>query len=95
LRLSSQPNASFPSPHRPRADPNRADYGVIDDGWEVGRIYEDPHASQPWFWSLVVFGAHLAGIKAAGRADSFEDAKAQFRANHERWLLWAKLEVAC
>ena len=56
-----------------------ADYTVIDAGREVGRIYEDPHASQPWFWSLTVFGAHLAGTKPSGRAATIEDAKAAIR----------------
>jgi len=69
-----------------------ADYVVIDAGREVGRIYEDPHASQRWFWSLTVFGAHLAGTKPSGRAATIEDAKAEFHASYKRWLVWAKLE---
>ena len=76
-------------------DPNRRDYVVIDDGREVGRLYEDRHTPPEvrWFWSIIVIGAHQAGIKTSGRAATLEDAKAQFQGNYRRWLVWAKLEV--
>jgi hypothetical protein len=76
----------------PPAYAHRADYTVIDTGREVGRIYE--YDSQPWFWSLTVFGAHLAGTKASGRSATFETAKAEYEASYRRWLVWAKLEEA-
>jgi hypothetical protein len=72
---------------------DRADYIVIDAGREVGRIYEDPHASQSWFWSIIVIGARHAGIETSGRAATIEEAKEQFQANYQRWLVWANLEV--
>ena len=76
-------------------DPNRQDYVVIDDGREVGRLYED-RTTLPdlrWYWSVLVIGAHQAGIKTNGRAATFEEAKAAFQTNYRRWLVWANLEV--
>lgn len=70
-------------------DPDRKDYVVMDDGREVGRIYED-RTTPPelrWYWSIIVVRANHAGIKTSGRAATFETAKAEFQAN------WAKLEV--
>ena len=67
-----------------------ADYTVIDAGRQVGRIYEDPHVCQPWFWSILVIGACHAG-KTSGRAVSLEEAKADFQTNYRRWLIWANL----
>ena len=55
------------------------DYAVIDVGRKVGRIYEDQHDSQPWFWSILVVGACHAG-KTSGRAASLSEAKAEFQA---------------
>jgi len=76
-------------------DPNRKDYVVIDDGREVGRLYED-RTTLPelrWFWSIIVIGAHEAGIETSGRARTIEAAKAAFELNYTRWLVWSKLEV--
>ena len=76
-------------------DPNRQDYVIIDDGREVGRLYED-RSTLPelrWYWSVLVIGAHQAGIDTSGRAATMEAAKAAFQANYRRWLLWAKLEA--
>jgi hypothetical protein len=76
-------------------DPNRWDWVVIDDGREVGRLYEDRHAppEMRWFWSFIAIGAHRAGIRTNGRAATLEEAKEQFRTNYRKWLVWAKLEV--
>jgi hypothetical protein len=51
-------------------DPNRRDYVVIDDGREVGRLHENPYDPPElrWFWSIIVIGAHQAGIRTNGRA---------------------------
>jgi hypothetical protein len=69
-------------------DPDRKDYVVMDDGREVGRIYEDRTLPELcWYWSITVISAHHAGIKTSGRTATFETAKAEFQAN------WAKLEV--
>jgi hypothetical protein len=79
----------------PPVDADRADYIVIDDGREVGRIYEDRYTLPElrWYWSIIMIGAHRAGIKTSGRAPTIEAAKADFQANYRRWLVWAKLEV--
>jgi hypothetical protein len=76
-------------------DPNRGDYVVIDDGREVGRMHEDPYAPPDirWFWSIIVIGAHQAGIRTNGRTATFEEAKEQFKINYLKWLVWAGLEV--
>jgi hypothetical protein len=76
-------------------DPNRVDYVVIDDGREVGRMYEDRYVPPDirWFWSIIVIGAHQAGIRTNGRTATLEEAKEQFKANFRKWLVWAKLEV--
>jgi hypothetical protein len=74
---------------------DRTDDTVIDDGREVGRLYED-RSTLPelrWYWSILVIGAHQAGIKTSGRAATIEAAKEAFQANYRRWLVWAKLEV--
>jgi hypothetical protein len=74
---------------------DRKDYVIIDAGREIGRLYED-RTTLPelrWYWSIIVIGAHQAGIKTSGRAATLEAAKEAFRANYRRWLVWAKLEV--
>jgi hypothetical protein len=48
---------------------DRGDFTVIDAGREVGRIYEDPHASQPWFWSIIVIGARCWHQNERSRPD--------------------------
>jgi hypothetical protein len=76
-------------------DPNRQDCVIVDDGREVGRIYED-RSTLPelrWYWSVLAIGAHQAGIKTSGRAATLQEAKAQFETNYRKWPVWAKLEV--
>jgi hypothetical protein len=51
------------------------------------------HPSCAWFLSILVIGAHQAGIRTNGRTATFEEAKAQFQTNYRKWLVWAKLEV--
>jgi hypothetical protein len=68
------------------------DYEVLEDGESIGRIYEiraPTRPDLPWFWSITVVGAYRAGIHTDGRAPRFEDAKAQFQTNYERWKAWA------
>jgi hypothetical protein len=76
-------------------DPNRQNWVVIDDGREVGRLHENPYDPPElrWFWSIIVIGAHQAGIRTNGRAPTLEEAKAQFQANYRKWLVWARLEI--
>jgi hypothetical protein len=70
-------------------------YVVIDGGREVERMYENRPTPPElrWFWSIIVLGAHQAGIRTNGRAATFEEAKEQFETNYRRWLVWAGLEV--
>jgi hypothetical protein len=56
------------------------DYVIVEDGRDVGRLYEDRH-SRPelrWYWSITVYIDPKLGITTSGRAASLEDAKAQF-----------------
>jgi hypothetical protein len=64
------------------------DYEVLDDGQPIGRIYEIRAPLRPdelWSWSIMVLGAHRAGIETVGRTATFEDAKEKIKANYERW----------
>ena len=63
-----------------------ADYIIVEDGRDVGRLYEDRH-SRPeyrWFWSITVYVNPARGIVTSGRASTIEEAKAQFLANWEK-----------
>ncbi len=74
---------------------DRNDYVNIDAGREIGRLYED-RSTLPelrWYWSIIVIGAHQAGIRTNGRAATLGGAKAQFETNYRKWLVWARLEV--
>jgi hypothetical protein len=56
---------------------------IVEDGRDVGRIYEDKH-SRPelrWFWSITIYVIPKLGITTSGRAASLEEAKAQFLAS--------------
>jgi len=62
------------------------DYVIVEDGRNVGRLYEDRH-SRPeyrWFWSITVYVNPARGIVTSGRASTIEEAKAQFLANWEK-----------
>jgi hypothetical protein len=62
------------------------DYVIVEDGRDVGRLYEDRH-SRPeyrWFWSITVYVNPARGIVTSGRASTIEEAKAQFLANWEK-----------
>jgi hypothetical protein len=59
------------------------DYVIVEDGRDVGRLYEDRH-SRPdlrWFWSITVYVNPMLGIRTSGRAPSLEAAKVQFLTN--------------
>ena len=48
------------------------DYVIVEDGRDVGRLYEDRH-SRPeyrWFWSITVYVDPKRGITTSGRAAS-------------------------
>ena len=62
------------------------DYIIVEDGRDVGRLYEDRN-SRPelrWFWSITVYVNPMLGITTSGRAASIEDAKAQFLTNWQK-----------
>jgi hypothetical protein len=45
------------------------DYEVLDDGQPIARIYEIHAPLRPdelWSWSIMVLGAHRAGIETVG-----------------------------
>jgi hypothetical protein len=53
---------------------------IVEDGRDLGRLYEDRH-SRPelrWFWSITVYIDPMLGIVTSGRAPTTEEAKAQF-----------------
>ena len=56
------------------------DYVIVEDGRDRGRIYEDRH-SRPelrWFWAISVYVNPKLGITTSWRAQSLDEAKAQF-----------------
>ena len=62
------------------------DYVIVEDGRDVGRLYEDRH-SRPkyrWFWSITVYVDPKRGITTSGRASSIEEAKALFLRNWQK-----------
>ena len=62
------------------------DYVVVNDGRNVGRLYEDLHSRSElrWFWSITVYVNPKLGITTSGRAASLKQAKAQFLINWQR-----------
>ena len=62
------------------------DYVIVEDGRDVGRIYEDRHSKPElrWFWSITVYVNPMLGITTSGRAASIKEAKAQFLANWQK-----------
>jgi hypothetical protein len=62
------------------------DYVIVEDGRDVGRLYEDRH-SRPalrWFWSITIYVDPKLGITTSGREATIEHAKQQFRQSWER-----------
>jgi hypothetical protein len=62
------------------------DYVIVEDGRDVGRLYEDRH-SRPelrWFWSITVYVNPKLGITTSGRVASLDEAKAQFLRNWQK-----------
>ena len=62
------------------------DYVIVEDGRDVGRLYEDRHSKPElrWFWSITVYVNPRLGIITSGRAASLDEAKAQFLTNWQR-----------
>jgi hypothetical protein len=59
------------------------DYDVFDGDHDVGRIYliDRFDRNETWLWGV---SFQLTGRKSHGRAESFEEARAAFRAEYER-----------
>ena len=63
------------------------DYVIVEDGRDVGLVYEDRH-NRPelrWFWSITIYVNPKRGITTSWRASSLEEAKAQFLANWQKY----------
>ena len=62
------------------------DYVIVEDGPDVGRLYEDrqSHPELRWFWSITIYVDPKLGIATSGRAATIERAKEQFRHSWER-----------
>ena len=67
------------------------DWQVLDDGNEIGRIYER-HArasrEQTWFWSITVPLDMRAKVVTSGRAPTLDQAKTEFLGNWTAWNAW-------
>jgi hypothetical protein len=74
-------------------DQHLMDYTIYSGEWPMGRIYEERGAleDQRWVWSLFGILANPPGTHTDGRAPTLEAAKADFEANWQQWLRWAKL----
>ena len=61
-------------------------YVIVEDGRDVGRLYEDRHSPPEyrWFWSITVYVNPTLGIVISGRVPTIEEAKAQFRASWQK-----------
>jgi hypothetical protein len=75
--MPSDVHAPRPPPHPFVSGPCRpAGLDVLDDGREVGRIYEDRSESTPpdlrWFWSVTVYVPPSLGVRTSDRAATFE-----------------------
>jgi hypothetical protein len=59
---------------------------IVEDGSDVGRIYEDRNSLPPlrWFWSITVYINPNQGITTSGRAARMDEAKAQFLTNWQK-----------
>ena len=62
------------------------DYVIVEDGRDVGRLYEDRHSPPEyrWFWSITIYVNPMLGIVTSGRAPSLDEAKAQFLTNWQK-----------
>jgi hypothetical protein len=62
------------------------DYVIVEDGRDVGRLYEDRQTLPDlrWFWSITIYVDPKPGITTSGRAATIERAKEQFRQSWER-----------
>jgi hypothetical protein len=64
---------------------------VLQDGNEIGRIYEQHAPSSPdqaWFWSITVPLDMRAKVVTSGRAPTLDQAKKDFLASWTAWNAW-------
>jgi hypothetical protein len=62
------------------------DYVIVEDGRDVGRLYED-RLSRPdlrWFWLITVYVNPKLGVTTSGRAPTLDQAEAQFLASWQK-----------
>src|SRR5437764_12591 len=61
-------------------------YVIVEDGRDVGRLYEDRYSKPElrWFWSITVYVNPKLGIITSGRAATMDEAKAQFVTNWQK-----------
>jgi hypothetical protein len=71
------------------------DYVIVEDGRDVGRIYEDRNSlpALRWFWSITVYVNPNQGITTSGRAPSLDEAKAQFTLIKNRGVFLGYVEA--
>ena len=88
------PNGPLPSPHPPRKQPVFADlqdWQVLEDGHEIGRIYEQHAPASPdqgWFWLITVLLDMRAKVVRSGRAPTIDQAKQDFLKSWSAWTAW-------
>jgi hypothetical protein len=62
------------------------DYVIVEDGRDIGRLYEDRH-NRPeyrWFWSITLHVDPKLVMNTSGRAATLDEAKAQFLRNWQK-----------
>jgi hypothetical protein len=72
-------------------DPKANDWVVLEDGVDIGRIYEvipALTADVEWFWEHQLLGPATGKVQTHGRAATFEDAKTQFGAAVQAFRRW-------
>jgi hypothetical protein len=67
---------------RPSGSWQHDDFDVFDGGRDVGRIYRINASREQWFWGV---SFQITGCKSYGTAESLDEAKAEFKAEYEKW----------
>ena len=69
-----------------------ADYIIVEDGRDVGRLYEDRHSKTElrWFWSITVYVNPKLGLTTSGRAPSLDAAKDDCRMRYPGGARWMR-----
>lgn len=72
------------------SDPDQSDdYVIRHDGRDVGRLYLAIFAGRDlWQWTIYINADvhRVPGVPIEGRAETFEEAKAEFRQSFERMV---------